>query len=306
MRLTKKIPLLFVLSGLFAGFAIYIVTSKGKAEVETITLANLEREAQLLIELIDRNLFERYHDTSAFPLSLGHIRDGLVNKENRALIEQNLDLFVRNYKVYRRILIFDALGNLRASNQVNSYGKVLPILTLDPEKVKNSDWFQAVMNGQALNEQDPDSSYVSGPQKSWPGISEEHYDMMFARPLLHADGHVMGVWVNMMDFGAIESIVHDTYQLLSQKGYLSSEITLLDKEGYIIVDMDPISQREADYQRNFSVLGRLNLAESGVEGAILAVSGLNGSNISINSRKETQQATGYAHSRGVYDFNGLE
>ena len=306
MRLTVKIPLLFAISGLIAIIGIYSVGIKGKQLLQENTLYRVEREAQLLMELIERNLFERYHDTTIFPLTIKHLTSTQEIGAAKEEITQNLNAFVDNYKVYRRIVLFDTQGQLLAANTMNSHGKKLQPLHISAQDIAAKPWFKAVLNGEALDSSAAEAVYVTGPLHD---VLEQHaynYDLLFAKPITSANGETLGVWVNLMDFSAIEDLIYRTYQILSADGLPSTEITLLDAEGRVLVDMDPLSQNQSDYQRDFSVLSKLNLADEGVEGAKLAVAGLTGANLSINSRKHLEQVTGYAHNQGVMDFPGLD
>ena len=305
MRLTVKIPLLFAISGLIAIIGIYSVGFKGKQILEETTLYRVERESQLLMELIERNLFERYHDTSIFPLAIKGLNSVQHIHAQAPDLTKNLNTFVNNYKVYRRIALFDPQGHLLAANTTNSHGKTLHSLKVNPQSIAGKPWFQAVLRGDALDSSAADAVYVTGPLRDAFDQDGNYYDLLFAKPIINASGETIAVWVNLMDFSAIEDLISNTYQILSSDGLPSTEITLLDEEGRVIVDMDPLSQNQADYQRDFAVLGTLNLAEEGVEGAKLAVAGLTGANLSMNSRKHIEQVTGYAHDKAVLDFPGL-
>lgn len=286
--------------------SVTFVSLKGKDILQDTILTNIEREATLLIRLIERNLFERYHDAQTFPLSLGRVQgNSPIENQSKALIESNLNSLVESYKVYRRIAIFDMNGKLLAASSKNQYGKVLPVLDLSEVEVRNSIWFNEIVNGNTLVPDQPRSAYVTGPERFVFGEKPTTYDMIFASVIHNEAGREVGVWVNVVDFSAVESIVGETYDLLANRGFDSSELTILDNEGRIIVDYDPVGQNEASYERDFQVLGQLNLAANGVEGARLAVSGRSGSNISTHYRKQVDQVTGYAHTRGAYDYPGL-
>ncbi|NVD09016.1 PAS domain S-box protein [Vibrio sp. JPW-9-11-11] len=306
MKLSIKLPSLFFAFGILMLAAVAIVSTKGRDILQETTLKNIEREATLLIRLIERNLFERYHDAQAFPMSLGVIdKERLDYVATSALTAANLNNFVQNYKVYRRIIILDKEGNILASNTENAYGKTLSTLPINASKIRSSDWFKQAMSGVTLDPEKPKSSYVIGPRRFLIDDNPSSYDMIFASLILDKYGEPAGLWVNIVDFSAVESIVAETYNLLSNRGFVSSELTVLDDEGRIIVDYDPVGQNEAIYTRDFEVLSRLNLAQNGVEGARLAVAGLSGSNISTHFRKQVEQVTGFAHTSGAYDYRGL-
>ncbi|GLT19338.1 hypothetical protein GCM10007938_31200 [Vibrio zhanjiangensis] len=306
MKLSSKLPLLFFVFGVLMLGTVTLVSWKGKDILENTTLTNIEREAVLLMRLIERNLFERYHDAQAFPMSLG-----VINKEKLNYvatdphISDNLNRFVQNYKVYRRILILDNQGNILASNTQNAQGKTLPTPMISASEVRSTKWFTEAISGMTLDQDKPRSSYVYGPDQRLIDDLSTSYDMIFASVIQDSSGNAVGLWVNVVDFEVVENIVAETYELLSKRGFVSSELTILDNKGRIIVDYDPVGQNEAVYERDFNVLGNLNLATNGVEGARLAVAGLSGSNISRHFRKQVDQVTGYSYTSGAYDYRGL-
>ncbi|AOT08153.1 PAS domain S-box protein [Pseudoalteromonas luteoviolacea] len=306
MKLSQKLPLLFFAFGIIMLAAVVSVSWKGRAILQETTLSNIEREAILLIRLIERNLFERYHDAQAFPLSLGlDSKDNLKQVISDPRIIENLNNFVQNYKVYRRIIVMSPNGEVLVTNSKNRYGKVLTSSILSPAEIREKKWFIDALNGKTLTPEQPQSSFVIGPNKFLIDKNDNSYDMIFATTLKNSQQEVIGLWVNVVDFAAVENIVAETYTILSERGFVSAELTILDSEGRIIVDYDPVGQNEANYQRDFNVLDNLNLAQNGVEGARLAVSGLSGSNISTHFRKQVEQVTGYAHTAGAYDYSGL-
>jgi methyl-accepting chemotaxis protein len=120
-----------------------------------------------------------------------------------------------------------------------------------------------------------------------------------------ASGQVIGAWVNFADFGLVEEIVGQSHAGMAALGQTQAEITVLDPEGRVIVDYDPSGLGWSKYQRNWDVIGKLDLAEMGVEAAAAAVSGESGSMDSLHARKQVLQAAGYAHTDGAYDYPGL-
>ncbi|MCG9579385.1 cache domain-containing protein [Vibrio tubiashii] len=306
MKFSIKLPLLFLGLSLMMLGVVTAVSFKGKDILQDRMLLAIEREATLLIRLIERNLFERYHDVQAFRLSLGEVDDGQLKfLSSSPSFAASLNDFVSNYKVYRRIMLFDLDGELLAYSTKNQFGKTLANVQASATKVQSSDWFSEAISGKTLVPEQPNSSYVIGPKRFLIDDNPHSYDMVFASLIYDSTGQKAGLWVNVVDFHAVETIVAESYELLSSRGFVNSELTILDSSGRIIVDYDPIGQSRAVYARDFDVLSQLNLATNGVEGARLAVAGRSGSNISRHFRKQIDQVTGYAHTKGAYDYPGL-
>ncbi|OEE74236.1 hybrid sensor histidine kinase/response regulator [Enterovibrio norvegicus FF-162] len=306
MKLSIKLSAFFLFLALLMVVMVATVSLKGKDIAQSTVLTSIEREAALLIKLIDRELLARYNDTKTFPLSLGSLDEQrLKGLGETAALAKTLNGYVRHDNMYRRMVVFDLEGNVVAANSQNTFGKPLADLSISPAAMRERDWFQRAIQGESLNPEMPNGTFVVGPERNLLENDSNHYDMIFSTVLRDMSGNPLGLWVNVVDFEAIERIVEETYVLLSSEGYNGVELTLLDRQGYVIVDMDPVGQKAANYQRDFTTIGQLNLMERGVEAAKLAVSGFSGANISMHSRKHIQQVTGYAHSNGAYDYPGL-
>jgi hypothetical protein len=114
------------------------------------------------------------------------------------------------------------------------------------------------------------------------------------------------VWHNKATFGVVEEIISTGYAELMNKGMASAEITLLDKDGFIIVDYDPtVRGGELAVPHDPEVLKTLNLAEKGVESARQLVAGNSGGNRSFHARKQIWQTTGFSKSHGALGYPGV-
>lgn len=306
MKLSQKFIAIMFFLGILMISAVTVISTYNRTILQENTLKNFEREAILLIGIIERNLFERYHDVQAFPISLGDIGSeslGYIATKKETI--ENLNNFVLNYKVYRSIFIVDKNGVILATNSKNQFGKSIANLNISKNKIRNSDWFQKALHGETLNKDTENSSFVIGPQRFLIDENPTSYDLIFASRILDSNNDVVGLWVNVVDFSVVENMVYESYRLLSDRGFPSAELTLLDKNGKIIVDYDPVGQNITSYERDFEVLDNLNLAKNGVEAATLAISGLTGANISTHFRKKIDQVAGFAHTSGAYDYPGL-
>lgn len=92
-----------------------------------------------------------------------------------------------------------------------------------------------------------------------------------------------------------------------KENYESTELTVLDPDGVVIVDYDPIEEvgTESETSHDFDTLLRLNLVDSGVEAAVRGVQGENGAVYATHTRKGYVQAAGFAHLDGVLGYPGM-
>jgi hypothetical protein len=130
--------------------------------------------------------------------------------------------------------------------------------------------------------------------------------MGFAAPIRDAQGAVIGVWYNRAYFSLVDEIVAESYRDLKTRGMGSTEITMIDAAGVVLVDYDPtLRQGKVEPVHDTNVLLKLNLTEKGVVAAQRAVQGESGSGRALHARKKIWQSSGFAHSRGVSGFPGL-
>lgn len=309
-RIAHKLVALLLVFSLIPAATIFL---SYKFEEGEFRLAFREPVAQLAIaigDVIDRNLFERYGDVQAFALNAS-VKDtsnwGNASADNPLI--QSMNGYTTGYGIYKLMLVIDLDGNVVAANTVTADGDLLDTASLIGKNLGKETWFTNAR----------DHKFLVGP-KGLTGTSVEQpqpvkivaklykddgYVIPFSAPISGVDGKPIGVWVNFADFGLVEDIVGTFYAGLAREGKKSAEITVLDPKGNIIVDYDPVGQGWTTYRRNPDVIGKLNLVEK-VEAAQKAVAGETGSIDAVHARKNVEQAAGYAHSDGAYDYPGLD
>jgi PAS domain S-box-containing protein len=263
-------------------------------------------------DTIDRNLFERYGDVQAFGNN-AVVRDkesyGKIGDENR--ITKAMDKYVDLYDVYYLSLLVDAEGNLLAVNSQDSEGRPIKTEQLYDRNYANEPWFKDALAGRFYESKDGavtgtvvDDLYVDKDVKEIFG--DEGLALGFTAPVRSPKGKVIGVWRNVCKFGTVEDIVASSYQSLKEGGLGSAELALLDKDGNVIVDYDPSTAGNEKVNRDMSVIGKLNLADKGVEAAANAVKGQPGNlTRSFHARKQIEQSAGYAPLDGALGFPGM-
>ncbi|WP_087020424.1 PAS domain S-box protein [Thaumasiovibrio subtropicus] len=306
MKIAIKLPLFYTALALMIFASIYYIADQGRSMHMTDVQKSTAREATAMINLIEQHMFERYDDATAFPLTFGRVSNKtFAHNATSPETSRYLNELVKRYPFYRRIVIFDGNGNVLASNTRSALGKTLPSLATSPDVISKTRWFRDVLNGVTLSPSLPNSAYVAGPLQSALEQKSQYYDMIFASRILDDEGEVIGIWLNLLDFGSVEELVKESYQQLIALGYPTAELTLIDRQGNVIVDFDPTGQNEANYTRDHNVLGKFNLVEQDLKFAQLAISGLTGSSISTHARKKINQVTGFAHTAGAYQYPGL-
>jgi methyl-accepting chemotaxis protein len=216
--------------------------------------------------------------------------------------------YMTGYGIYRLMLLVDTKGEIVAANSVDAGGKELDTSTLYGSNVAGESWFQQPVAGKFLEGSNGLTGTAVGQPTSVGIVSDLYGDdgfvITFSAPVKDKDGQTIGVWVNFADFGLVEQIVETFYQELAADRRKRAELTVLDPQGRILVDYDPVGQGWSKYRRNPEVIGKFNLAEK-VDSARLATNGENGAIDSFHARKQVWQATGYAGTNGAYDYPGL-
>ena len=274
---------------------------------------SFSRTAETMLDVIDRNLFERYGDVQSFGLNALAIDPANWRKpEAGSPLITAMNAYMRNYGVYKLMLLVDPKGQVLAANSMDASGKALATAPLYDKSYADAAWFKKALAGEFLMGRNGlTGTVVEGPAVDADVAalySQDGYVMTFAAPVHDSSGQVVAVWANFADFGLVEGIVGEMYARMAREGMPSAELTLLDDKGRVIVDYDPTVQgfKEArDYQRNFKILGQLNLVEKGVEAAVAAARGERGAMVSLHARKGILQVAGFSHSDGAYDYPGL-
>ena len=256
--------------------------------------------ATKMMDVIERNLFERYGDVQAFGLNTA-AQDpaNWGNLSDRNPLVGAMNGYMTGYGIYQLTLLVSPEGKLLVANTVGPLGKPLNTKGLYGKSFAGEQWLKDVMAGK----------FLEGDGLSGTNVTDAHfsalvddvygskgaYSLIYAAPVKNATGKTVAVWANYADFGLVEDIVGAFHTEYKTGGQPKTELTLLDKNGAVIVDYDPTAQGWTKYPRKPNVIGKVNLAKLGVEAAVAAVKGGSGSlEDTFHARKKIHQAAGYA------------
>jgi methyl-accepting chemotaxis protein len=264
-------------------------------------------------DTIDRNIFERYGDVQAFGVNevvqqkeaWGKV--GEVNPIVRAM-NRYIDL----YDVYYLTLLVDTQGKVIAVNSKDSEGREIATDKLYASDYSQEGWFKDALAGKFYGSKEGtltgtvvEDIYVDALVQDV--YNDEGLTLGFSAPVRNAEGEVIGVWKNFAKFSLVEEIISDTYHHLQERNLASSEITLLDAKGNVLVDCDPTTSGSEKIQRDMAIIGKFNLVEKGVEAAQRVVKGEAGSiTKSFHPRKQIDQCAGFAPLHGALGFPGMK
>jgi methyl-accepting chemotaxis protein len=310
LNIAPKLVIILIIFGLIPAASLFIVFEYSKKNFEAITRQPFLESAFSIGETIDRNLFERYGDVQAFGLNTAvYDPANWRNPSNENPLIGAMNGYMTGYGIYKLMLLLDTKGQVLAVNSVDTQGKSLPTKILYSQDFSDMGWFKQALRGDFLKGTKGLTGTAVG-KPDWNQTIAEIYGsdgfvIPFSAPVKNRSGETIGVWVNFADFGLIEEIFTEFYEHFVDKGMKSAELTLLDAEGRILVDYDPVGQSWSEYRRDPNVVGKLNLSTMGVEAASRAVKGESGSLDAFHARKKVWQASGFAHTDGAYDYPGL-
>jgi methyl-accepting chemotaxis protein len=312
LSLKAKLIAAFVGVGLIPAGVVGWRTFSATDGIETDVGKSYRTQAASIIDKVDRNLFERYGDVQAFG-----INEAVFDRASwyQAGAETNKiaavsNKYVRLYGFYVLSLMVDTKGRVVAVNDRNPAGTAVDTAWLYQKNFAEASWFKDAMAGRFLSDAksgltgtvvqdvyaDDDVTRVYG---------GDGLVLGYSAPVRDRDGTVMGVWNNRAVFSLAEEIVATGYQNAKAQGLGAMEITVLDRQGRVLVDYDPTRDRSDTFKRDPAVLLKLNPAENGVAAAQALVRGESGSGRSLHARKKIWQVTGFEKSQGALGYPGL-
>jgi methyl-accepting chemotaxis protein len=195
---TKVLGILLGVSFLGAGAYVYEASS----EIKTIKNAKkktLQDSSLIAMDVIDRNLFERYGDVQAFALS-----EPARSMNPQRIVDFMGDMMPTYAPVYDLMIVANPEGKIIAVNNILKDGKPLPqsqnILGFS---VKEETWFKDAIEGKIA----PATALVDDPTKD--AATEKVFEdgrlvMRFTAPIKNKEtGAILGVWSNRMSWADV-------------------------------------------------------------------------------------------------------
>lgn len=317
MSLLKNLSLrnrILVFSFVIAAAPMILITWRSEVNTETSkrqAIHSYEIYADALIDIVERNLFERYGDVQAFASNqtLLNQEQWYNSDETQNAIIRAANKYVDLYDIYTATIIVDLKGKPIAVNSRDADGKFINTDWIYSQNFTSKSWFKNTKN----------MNFLKGPGTDGTYVEDAHFDdivkrltggnglaISFSAPVIDESGQTIAIWHNKVSFDLMNHIFADYYTLLHEAGYDSAELTLLDKKGRILVDLDPsINDGIVEANLDLNVVLKLNLVEKGVNAAQEAIAGNHGAMISHHLRKGIDQVAGYANSHGALGYKGL-
>lgn len=280
---------IIVALGITAGVLIQNMISTS----EKVSIADFKSNAVALQSAIAAQFYERYGDVQAFS-----INPAIVSMEKNKIVPF-LNQYTLMYGIYDLILVVDTQGNLIAINDIAPDKKAIATEKLFTKNYKDEPWFKAVLNEQFTSDKKNGFSgtYVEDPsfdEMVSTGYGGRRYGSSFSTAIRNQSGKIIGVISNRAGSRWFELEFQKLYEAMKSKGVADVEMTMIDKNGVILVDYDPfINSNDIAIKHDENILGKFNLAENGLIIAKNIVNKKEGAGLFVHARKKIRQVAGY-------------
>ncbi len=305
-----KLVALLMLFGLLPVGVIGLIFQSQRQSIEQVALDRLGDAAANVIDVVDRNLFERYGDVQAFLLNSVLEDKTLWRQPGReTALTGAMDAYMTTYGIYKLMLLVDPEGRVLSVNTKDGLGKPIDTRFVYDVSFANASWLAKTLKGEFLNGTNGFTGTVVEQASRDASVAriygDEGWIIPFAAPLKDEAGKTIAVWVNFAGLELVEQIAVKSYEKLAADGWKSARTTIMDPRGLVVVDHAPESTNTADYRRDPAVVGRVNVAERGYLPAREALAKKSGTYVGVHPFSGHVEAAGYAASAGAYDYPGM-
>ncbi len=291
LSMKKILMTWFLIMGMFPAAVIGVFAYRQSQDTLSNSVGNnIIAESKSAIDMIDRNLFERYGDVQAFaanPHALG-TADQITAAAN---------FYMKTYVIYDLMLIVNLDGTVVAMNTTDHTGTALTTPTLIGRSVADQPWFKAIKSGEIQKAQTYYSDPVVDPLVvETTGVSQP--SLTFAAPIYGPDGSTQAMWMNAASWQRIVTDILKTQEKqLTEKGFPSADMIVTRKDGLVLDGISP------DAVLNTNLVSD-STDEAGAKAAKLLQSGKSG--YTVESGSSGEDLIGYAKSEGALGFAGYE
>ncbi len=266
--------------------------------------------AEQVNDAVDRSLFERYGDAQAFAANPTILdRDYWYQAgSGRNAIAAAANRYVELYGIYDLAMVVDMDGRLIAVNDKDATGHALETAYLYERNFSGEPWFTDTVqrrfltaDGSALSgtvvedvQVDPDVKRV---------MSNDGLVVTFTAPVTDATGRVVAVWHNKATFSLVEDIIVSAYNGLAEKGTPEAVLTLVDRNGRLLVEYAPHQTGNASVIHDMSAILSTSLREDNE--AASRIGERDTGSIRVRDAQGGWNLTGFSPSKGALGYAGL-
>ena len=308
-KIRTQLATLLLLFGMLPVLAIMPIVMNKLDDIKTSFLEGLQNKAYSLNETIDRNLFERYGDVQAFGLNAAaHDSVNWRNPSDSNPLIKAMNGYMVNYGMYKLMMLVGLDGQVLAVNSVKPDGSALDTAFFYQKNYKDAVWFKKAVNKEFLKGKILSGTVVEHPKYEADvaeAYKEDGFTLAFAAPIYDTQGRISAIWVNFADFGLVEGIVKDFYNIAEESGLGETAIAIAGHNGVTLMDYNPLERKTKEYTRDVGIIGLKDLASQDIPAADASKNKPAGNDIMLDNASGLEDAVGWAPSKGANDFPGL-
>lgn len=308
INLSTRIILSMAVAGLIPVLGLVALTIDKANTISEMASQEMLSMATSCLDIIERNLFERYGDVQAFAtnevLSSSDWRDPYVNRD----IVDAINNYVRLYGIYALSMVLDQNGIVVAVNTKDAASKPIDTSFLIGKDFSRTEWFKNCKEGRFTESESLSGTVVSDVARDSDAgaiYGPETLVIGYSAPIFGNAGEFRGVWRNLADFTLVEDIIRTTYANLENRGIKSGEITLANNNGTLLAFLEPSLSGTMDFKRSETGVLKKTKEELATESISQASQGKSGFLREVCPDKNVWQVSGYAKSEGALGYPGL-
>jgi PAS domain S-box-containing protein len=243
LSLKTKVSL-FISSAFFLAFiTIVFVISLKNVDVNNRALAlQAKNQAGILLDVIDKNLFERNGDVKAF--STNPLIAELLNNDSLSDIHYSgvkgindqLNKLIAYYECYDVMMICDKNGNVVFTNTKDRNGSDINLNQLKEENYANEIWFKHALKNKTKNYE---SEVVFNPKIS-KELENNGMGIEYSFPILNEYGEVVGVWYNFFNFNyVVDNLLNSIESDIKENQNINLTLVLTNNQGVVLSASNP-------------------------------------------------------------------
>ena len=211
---------------------------------------------------IQDQFYDRYGDIKTFSLYFRNLHGNSFDSVNY------LNQVAEHYGIYDLITVTDLNGKLLYVNNKSPKGKKIGSEILYKKNFSSYLWFKETLNKKYLEDPKKDLTKVNFQDAQFNEIlemvyAEKIYSTVFSTFIYNSNGIPIGIISAHANFNWVENIVDKIYENFVKSGLNTVELTLVDKNGVIILDYDPSANSgNINFIHDEKTLNKTNLFKS--------------------------------------------
>ncbi|MFO0554203.1 MAG: methyl-accepting chemotaxis protein [Polyangiaceae bacterium] len=304
-KMVAALSLLLVPLGILTAASVMGAASHQEADEELLHLLAAETGNK-----IDRLMFERAGDVQAFAHNPVARQQSAWYEKGEGPVVDAMNTYVELYDVYVATILIDPDGRVAAVNSKDADGKPLANEVLWERNFARESWFSDALAGR-FNDANPYASadnrghntavvidaYEDEDVKRF-SHSGDGMVIGFAAPVLDEQGKSIGVWLNLVQFEVVESILNEQLKTMQESDFETGNLWLLDARGGLLAKYDP-SAKDWRHDQGFQP------ASKGLDVAARVMKNDSGAALGKDPETKEEVVFGFAHNTGALGFSGM-